>query len=158
MKKQLLESLTPQDINEIVATADSLLTGTAWDRITYPTEESFYNAVMERLREQNGIKPPCDTRCAYLISVAEDVTGHRLDETRSAANALVRKFVVHRLTEEGYGRSEAGRALGKDHSTVTNLDQGMNDILSLPKLYSKEVGMYQEFEKRLGGPVKHNES
>jgi hypothetical protein len=150
----LLKYLSWEDVKEIVAAADSFLTGAIRDGVSFPNEEAYYNAVLGKLREQKGVKPPCAIRCAYLISVAEEVTGHRMDDTRSDANALVRKFVAYRLDEEGYGRSETGKAMKKDHSTVTNLYQKMNDILSLPKLYSREVALYREFERRLGGPAK----
>ena len=150
----LLKYLSWEDVKEIVAAADSFLTGAIRDGVSFPNEEAYYNAVLGKLREQNGVKPPCTIRCAYLISIAEDVTGHRLDNTRNDADTLVRKFVAYRLDEEGYGRSEAGRAMGKHHATVTNLYQKMNDILYLPKLYSREFELYREFERRLGGPAK----
>lgn len=153
MTPLLLKYLSWDDVKEIVATADSLLTGAIRDGVSFPNEASYYNAILGKLREQNGVKPSCSIRCAYLISVAEEVTGHRLDDTRSDANSLVRKFVAHRLDAEGYGRSETGKAMKKDHSTVTNLYQKMNDMLSLPKFYSREVALYREFETRLGGPV-----
>ena len=52
MKPELLNQLTIDDIKEIVVTADSLLTHTAWNDIEYPTEDSYYTAVMKKLKEQ----------------------------------------------------------------------------------------------------------
>ena len=51
MKLELLNQLTTDDIKEIVVAADSLLIYTAWDEIKYPTEEEYYTAVMDRLKE-----------------------------------------------------------------------------------------------------------
>ena len=52
MKPEILNQLTLDDIKEIVIVADSLLTHTAWDDINYPTEESYYTAVLNRLKEK----------------------------------------------------------------------------------------------------------
>ena len=51
MKPKILEQLTIDDIKEIVVTADSLLTHTAWDDIDYPTEKSYYTDVLNMLKE-----------------------------------------------------------------------------------------------------------
>ena len=48
MKLELLNQLSPADIKEIVNTADSI----ALDDNEYPTEESYYAAVREKLKEQ----------------------------------------------------------------------------------------------------------
>ena len=158
MRRGLVSVLTWEDIKEIIQVSDSLLTGTAWDQITYPSEEDFYRASLDKLRRVNGEKMPCDERCAYIIGVAEEVTGHKLDGSRSEANTLVRRFAALRLDQEGYGRTEVGRAMKKNHATVLNLCQKMNDILSLPNLYKRENALYSEFEMRLGGPVPKEES
>lgn len=50
MKVEILEQLSISDIREIVVTADSLVTHTIWD--DYPTEESYYNAVLNQLKEK----------------------------------------------------------------------------------------------------------
>lgn len=50
MKSDVLALLTLEDLKEIVATADSLITHTAWDDITFPTEESYYKMIMDVLK------------------------------------------------------------------------------------------------------------
>ena len=51
MKPELLNQLTIADIKEIVVTADSLLDGRVDDIDYIITEESYYTAVMEKLKE-----------------------------------------------------------------------------------------------------------
>lgn len=161
MRAFLLSAFTWQDLKEIVTLSDEMLDA-AREGIaeSYPTEEAYYRALLSNLRRQNGIRdlPPCDERCAELTALAEEVTGHRLDLSRSAESMVIRKFVAYRATTEGYGRSEIGRAIRKDHATVLNLYQKMNDILALPNFYKEEVQMYREFERRLGGPVQCEET
>ena len=52
MKAEILNQLTIDIVKEIVVVADSLLTNTAWDDLEYPTEESYYTAVLNRLKEK----------------------------------------------------------------------------------------------------------
>ena len=149
MRKAIVQMLEWEEVKEILSVADSLRTGT--ENAQY--DEPFCISVLSRLRKMNDTRPPCAERYAALLPVAEEVVGVKLTQTRNGVDSLIRKFIAYRLSEEGYGRSEIGRAMKRDHATVLNLYQRMNDIISMPRFYRREIGMYRAFEDRVGGPV-----
>ena len=149
MDKHILALLTWEDIKEIVNVADELASEDPNEHNEQMvTEEAYYREVVNRLWGDDEHKATIGERYKELLAAAEEVTGHKLDATRSNENTLIRKMVAHRLIDEGYGCSEIGRAMGKHHATVLHLNRCMVDMLSLPACYKPELCMYREFEAR----------
>lgn len=146
MSPELLSLLTWKDIEDIIDAADGLMDKYGEDIRSmandFPNKETFYEAVLQRL---NG-RTPCGERYASLLPAAEAATGTRLTERRSNDNTLVRVFLAYRLSEEGYGLSEIGRAMGRNHSTISHLIKRFRDMLLLPIVYKEEIALYKRFE------------
>lgn len=86
-------------------------------------------------------------RCSYLMGVAETVLNYKTQtHRRSSLDVLARQFVSYKMYEEKYTLSTIGSAIGKDHSTISNLCKRMKDMMSLPRIYQKELEQYKQFE------------
>ena len=154
MDKNILALLTWEDIKEIVTTADAIASE---DPNEHPelmaSEMDYYRGVLKTLwGDEKHYTPVGD-----LLAAAEVVADHMIDESRSSANAFIRKMVAHRMMSEGFGSSDIGRAMGKSHATVIYLSKCMNDMLSLPVFYRHEVTLYKEFEARAAATEKKKE-
>ena len=86
-----------------------------------------------------------EDRCSLLVSKAEVATGHELDASKTYGSTLIRRFVSTRLRKEGYGWSEIGRLIGRDHATVIKQVSVMNDILSLPQANKQVCSQFKTF-------------
>ena len=150
MNAKILSLLTWEDIREIIDTGDGLLSGTEMDRINYPTPGDFYKDIILRLRAKYQCKPLCEERYLFLVKKAEEATGSKLGKSRDKWNSFLRKMVAHRLVREGYGVCEIGRAMGKDHSSVSCMAKRMDDLLYFPRVYAEENGLYAAFLNAVG--------
>jgi chromosomal replication initiation ATPase DnaA len=83
------------------------------------------------------------TRYQTILSVAEAVSGLRHDPAkRDSQSVLLRTITAWRMMEEGYPTTEIGRAMGKDHSTVSYYARQRKDALALPMAYREHLTMY----------------
>lgn len=118
--------------------------GVSWMNET--DAEAIGREVLRRLRERYAVRPPVTERHDAVLYAAIQATGRQLTATRNPADTLIRAMVAHRLRKEGYSNSEIGRAMGRDHSSVTHLDKKMRDMLSVPGAYKDEMRIYEKFE------------
>jgi len=159
MQNELLSQLTIQDIREIVdaffaqqydaykdiAGMDDKEAGDLWE---YTQRDEFYKDVLNRMKETNHYKPPCRERYLVLLEQAEYVTNYTLEpDSRKAENVFIKSIVAHQLFEEGYTYSEIGRVIGMSHATIIHYVNKVNDMLSLPQMYSTEVSYYEQFKE-----------
>ena len=59
------------------------------------------------------------------------------------------KESLHRMTMEGYSTTEIGRAIGRDHSTVSCLNRRMEDALGYPRSYREVAELWARFQDRI---------
>ena len=82
-------------------------------------------------------------RFATLLAIAESVTGLRNDpKRRDSQSVLLRTIIVWRMIDEGYSYSDIGRAMGKDHSTVSYFARMRKDAVSIPMAFREHLTMY----------------
>ena len=135
MNAAILTRLTADDIEEIfLAVRDS-----------YSCEDALAS-----LRERYKCRPPCVERYPIIVRRAEEATGCKLGNSRSKSNSFIRSLVASRLAKEGYGLCEIGRAMGRDHSSVSGMVQKIRAMLSVPEAYKEEMRIYEKFESLCG--------
>ena len=159
MKNDLLSQLTVQDIREIVtaffdeqydtyqflADMDDKEASELWE---YIQSDNFYGNVLIRMKDTNHYKPPCKERYPVLLEIAEEVTGHKLVlGSRKDEDVFIKCILAHKLHEEGYFHSEIGRMMKMSHSMMIHYVRRVNDMLSVPEAYSKEVKQYEQFKE-----------
>ena len=82
-------------------------------------------------------------RLATLLAIAESVTGLRNDpKRRDSQSVLLRTIIVWRMIDEGYSYTDIGRAMGKDHSTVSYFARMRKDAVSIPMAFREHLTMY----------------
>jgi len=138
MRRELLKILTEKDIDEILETEKSL-----WRDTAIPTSGDVLKKLLDKYEYHTSI----GERFSYVLSCAEKAVGKKLSRNRSKEDTLIRAFVTYALKSEGYGYSEIGRLLERDHSTVIHLYNKVNDMLSLPGAYKEETAMYKDFNR-----------
>ena len=82
-------------------------------------------------------------RLATLLAIAESVTGLRNDpKRRDSQSVLLRTIIVWRMIDEGYSYTDIGRAMGKDHSTVSYFARMRKDAVAIPMAFREHLTMY----------------
>ena len=82
-------------------------------------------------------------RLATLLAIAESVTGLRNDpKRRDSQSVLLRTIIVWRMIDEGYSYTDIGRAMGKDHSTVSYYARMRKDAVAIPMAFREHLTMY----------------
>lgn len=97
----------------------------------------------------DGYKVSVDERYGQILSVAEQTTKMKLTDTREAGNALIRSIVAYRLVKEGYHYTEIGTAMGRNHSTISHYVRKVENMLSIPVAYKREISLFKEIERIL---------
>lgn len=89
-------------------------------------------------------------RVHYLLEKMGEVIGEQVDPTsRESRFVWARTMVAYQLTEEGYSLSDAGRALGKNHSTILWARRKMKDAFALPNAYRDVIKMWKQFQDKI---------
>lgn len=150
MKYELVKELTTADL-ELIHTFLYAVKNNKTGMFTFTRlSEEQYQEVLRRL-ENAAPKPvkkiPCKERYKELLGYAEEATGHILKKgDRSLENVFIKCFVATRLVEENYTKSEIGRAMDMTHSSIIFYLKKLNEILSMPIMYEKEVAQYKTFK------------
>lgn len=144
MRKELLKILTADDVQEILDAGELL-----WNDYIEPTAGN----ILRQLLDENDCPPSVGERFPFVLACAETVVGRKLSRERCEENTLIRSFVSYILRNEGYGYTEIGQMLGRDHSTVIHLYNRMSDMLSVPYAYRKEIDMFRALEEMLCQPL-----
>ena len=157
MTNDLLDRLTGADIKEIeyaslnwrrLKLRDAVTISECDKYCEYVQSEEFYNDVVKYMKEINHYKPPCKERYPVLLEQAEYVTNCTLDpESRKAENVFIKSIVAYQLHEEGYSYSEIGRTIGMSHATIIHYVNKMNDMFSIPQMYTTEITQYEQFKE-----------
>ena len=150
MRQELLKQLTWEDIQEIWYETDKTLHSELVKAMATASER--FSLALKNLHEKNDCPPTIGERFPFVLACAEIAVGRKLSRERCEDNTLIRAFVSYMLRYEGYTYKEIGRMLQRDHSTVMHLYKKMEDILSLPYVYRKEIDMFREFEELKAHP------
>ena len=150
MRQDLLKQLTWEDIQEIWYETDKTLHSELVKEVATASER--FSLALKNLHEKNDCPPTIGERFPFVLACAEIAVGRKLSRERCEENTLIRAFVSYMLRSEGYSYSEIGRLLQRDHSTIMYLYKRMEDILSLPHVYRKEIDMFREFEELKAHP------
>ena len=94
---------------------------------------------IDRIEKMESVTQRWDTvfYTAVRLSGYNYTTG-----SRDARSVLIRTVAAWRLIEEGYPFSDIGRAMGKDHSTVSYYAKQRRDALQLPIAYREHLTLY----------------
>jgi len=154
MTKEILEQMTWEDVQEIWYTTEQTLQSvplepSEWPEWAYNTSTRFTEA-LNRIRKDNGVPPPTFDRYVILISAAERAAGFKMTDSREAVNPLIRSIVAYRLVKEGYHYSEIGKAMNRNHSTISHYVRKVENMLSVPLAYRREMAILNEFERLVG--------
>ena len=150
MRQELLKQLMWEDIQEIWYETDKTLHSELVKEVATASER--FSLALKNLHEKNDCPPTIGERFPFVLACAEIAVGRKLSRERCEENTLIRAFVSYMLRSEGYSYSEIGRLLQRDHSTIMYLYKRMEDILSLPHVYRKEIDMFREFEELKAHP------
>ena len=111
------------------------------------------NRIISALSESVGHdqRPTCEERGPQLMGIMAEIHGVDSIPVKSRLAWVVwsRIIVSNQLRKEGYSLSEIGRAIGKDHCTVSYYLIKMDDALKNPVFYGLELKVYREFLQRL---------
>ena len=100
---------------------------------------------------QESIARERKERPAFLKRIMAEVLG--VDDipvkSRRAEFVWARSILAYQLVKEGMTASEAGRFLGKDHSTIIYMRRRVEDALMYPKQYTDVIYIWKQFQKRI---------
>lgn len=104
-------------------------------------KEIAYKVIREIDRLE--ILESAEARFAAIIQTAEEVTGLRYDpERRDYCSVMLRTVTAWRMMDEGHSVSDIGRAMGKDHSSVSHYAAQRRDAKDFPAAYRSQLALY----------------
>jgi len=77
------------------------------------------------------------------ILVGKDI----LTDTHERNVVYGRNMVAYQLTQEGYGVCRIGRILGRHYTTVVYAKYQIIEMLRNPRLYKREMEIWEQFQK-----------
>ena len=134
MNAKILSLLTWEDVQEIYEAADCATT---------------YAEALAELREKYQCKPPSVERYEIVLRAAEFATDRKLSSERTEENTLIRCFISYQMRQEGYTYYEIAKLMHRNHSSVISHVKRMENMLSVPEAYKKEMAMWNEFQQTL---------
>lgn len=112
-----------------------------------PTDEkqaliSFLSSSLDK--EQEDVS----SRFFALYKAATSIVGDGiLTDSRLRELVIGRMMIVYQMRQEGYTLHMIGRHLGRNHSSVYNLEKRMEDVLKYPKLFQSEIQQWNRFQE-----------
>ena len=101
----------------------------------------------------DGKKPVC-SRGEILLEMMGEILGEPVDlKSRDARFVWARTMVTYQLLQEGFSTTEAGRMIGKDHSTAINMRRRMQDALDLPQAYKDIIDIWKQFQNKIDNEI-----
>ena len=101
----------------------------------------------------DGKKPVC-SRGDILLEMMGEILGEPVDlKSRDARFVWARTMVTYQLLQEGFSTTEAGRMIGKDHSTAINMRRRMQDALDLPHAYKDIINIWKQFQNKIDNEI-----
>lgn len=107
----------------------------------YEKKDLAYKVIREidRIEKMEGVTQRWDT----VLFTAIGVTGYQYTTgSRDAKTVLIREIAAWRMMDEGYSITDIGRAMGKDHSTVSYYARMRKDAVAIPMAFREHLTMY----------------
>lgn len=107
----------------------------------YEKKDLAYKVIREidRIEKMEGVTQRWDT----VLFTAIGVTGYQYTTgSRDAKTVLIREIAAWRMMDEGYSISDIGRAMGKDHATVSYYARMRKDAVAIPMAFREHLTMY----------------
>lgn len=113
--------------------------------------EALKNSILVEKMERPH---PSMNRGLYLLNKMEMILGEPvLSKSREVRYVWARAMVVYQMMTEGFGVTETGRMIGKNHSTITYLRHRMKDALDYPAAYRDIIDMWNKFKKLINDDI-----
>jgi len=107
-----------------------------------PEQERTNEEIVEDTKKL--IAQRASDRYELVRMAAEEATGWKLSNSRTAENSTMRAFISYHMHNEGFSYESIGRVMHRNHSTITHLVRKMEDMLSLPGVYQAELEAYEK--------------
>lgn len=102
--------------------------------------------IMEKKERRN----PNANRGQILLDCMGEILGEPVPvKSRESRFVWARAMVAYQLTEEGITTNEAGRMMGKDHTTIMYLRNRMKDALAFPSMYQDIMPIWEQFKNKI---------
>lgn len=102
------------------------------------------------VRERRDGRNPNSSRGEILLGYMAEIVGEPIPvKSRESRFVWARTMVAYQLTQEGFTTGEAGRMIGKDHSTITFLKQKMQDALEYAYAFQDIIDIWKQFQNKL---------
>jgi hypothetical protein len=88
------------------------------------------------------------SRFFALYKAATSIVGDGiLTDSKMRELVIGRMLIVYQMRQEGYTLQVIGKHLGRNHSSVYNLEKRMEDALNYPKVFQSEIQQWDRFQE-----------
>ena len=113
--------------------------------------EALKNSILVERRDRPHLEM---NRGLFLLDKMSQILGEPvLERSREVRYVWARAIVVYQMMMEGFGVSETGRLIGKNHSTITYLRHRMQDVMDYPAAYRDIIDMWNKFQKLINDDI-----
>lgn len=100
------------------------------------------------LKESLKDKPESKHRFNHLLECATMIVGDGiLSDSRTIHCVIGRQMIAYQMHIEGYGWSEIGRLMGRNHATIINLARRIQGAFRYPDYFRMENALWKEFQR-----------
>lgn len=119
--------------------------------LPYKDRINLCAALQESIKhERREGRNPNPSRGEILLGYMAEILGEPIPvKSRESRFVWARTMVAYQLTQEGFTTGEAGRMLGRDHSTIIHLRNKMQDALDYAYAYRDIVDIWKQFQNKL---------
>ena len=111
-------------------------------------KDEAYNEILAYIdKMQKRELPHAMERYDVILDAAQLAVGACLTTERTMENTDIRMLAVKQMREEGYSNTVIGVLIHRDHSTVSYLYKCINEMLSMPKAFTKFMHVYNRFKE-----------
>lgn len=103
------------------------------------------NTLQESITRERKERPAILYRMMAEVLGVDDIPV----KSRRAEFVWARSILAYQLVKEGMTASEAGRFLGKDHSTIIYMRRRVEDALMYPKQYTDVIYIWKQFQNMI---------
>lgn len=120
--------------------------------LPYKERLNLCAALLESIKqERREGRNPNSTRGEVLLGYMAEILGEPIPhKSREPKFVWARAMVAYQLTKEGISTGEAGRMIGKDHSTIIFLRDKMQDALEYAYIFPDIIEIWKQFQKKIG--------
>jgi len=113
-------------------------------------KDEAYNEILAYIdKMQKRELPHAMERYDVILWAAQKAVGVQLTTQRTMENTDIRMLAVKQMREEGYSNTVIGVLIHRDHSTVSYLYKCVNEMLAMPKAFTKFMHVYNRFKEYL---------